>query len=141
MSKPSDPRSDGARPRGSRLALISAFAVVGVTGLVLQWPLGAKAGYAAGDGARGLPPPPPAASTKAPAAASTKAGGAYQLRCWQYGRLLFDEGPVTLNADARRSATLVATDRHGAPLIVTESGGTTCLARPYPAPRNPALPR
>ena len=133
MSKPSDPRSDGARPRGSRLALFGAFAVVAVTGLVLQWPLGAKAGYAPADGARGVPPPP--------AAASPKAGGAYQLRCWQYGRLLFDEGPVTLNADARRSATLVATDRHGVPLIVTESGGTTCLARPYPAPRNPALPR
>jgi hypothetical protein len=64
----------------------------------------------------------------------------YQLRCWQHGRLLFDEGPVTL-ADARQGTRLVAIDRHGAALIVTVAGETTCQARPYVAPPpNLALP-
>jgi hypothetical protein len=35
----------------------------------------------------------------------------------------------------------VAIDRHGAALIVTDAGGTTCLARPSAAAPNLALPR
>lgn len=108
------------------------------------------------DTARGLSPgdaPRPASTPDArddadpPAARSTSAkesGGPhrYQLRCWQYGRLLFDEGPVTLPADARKAARVVAYDRQGAPLIVSEAGGsTTCLARPAAPAPNLALPR
>ena len=63
------------------------------------------------------------------------------MRCWQYGRLLFDEGPVTLGPETRQGAKLVATDRHGGAVIVTDSGWTTCQARPFPAAPNLALPR
>jgi hypothetical protein len=54
---------------------------------------------------------------------------------------LFDEGPVTLGPEARQGAKLVATDRNGGSVIVTDSGWTTCQARPYPPEPNLALPR
>jgi hypothetical protein len=115
---------------------MAGIALLAVTGLLLQLPLGATAGIASGDNGRSIAriPPPPAAP-------SQRASGTYQLRCWQYGRLLFDEGPVTLGAEARQGAKLVAINRHGAALIVTDAGGTTCLARPSAAPPNLALPR
>jgi hypothetical protein len=115
---------------------MTGLALVAVTGLLLQLPLGATAGIASGDGGRNPSHVPP--STAAP---NQKAPATYQLRCWQYGRLLFDEGPVTLGAEARQGARLVAIDRHGAALIVTDAGGTTCLARPFAAAPNRALPR
>lgn len=135
MYKPNDSRRDREAPRGGRLAALIGVAVVAVTGLLLQLPL-ATAGIASGDDDRvvsHVPPPAPAAAQRG--------SGTYQLRCWQYGRLLFDEGPVTLGAEARQGAKLVAMDRHGGALIVTDAGGTTCLARPSAAAPNPALPR
>jgi hypothetical protein len=98
--------------------------------------IGAAAGLASGALARIAPqdaPPPAAQEAKAP--------GTYQLRCWQYGRLLFDEGPVTLPAQTRQAARLVAFDHHGAALIVTDTGATTCLARPSATAPSLALPR
>jgi len=118
---------------------VSRVAVITVTGIVLQWPRGATEAAATiiGGDDRVAPqgaPALPAAGGKAPAT--------YQLRCWQYGRLLFDEGPVTLGAEARQGAKMVATDRRGGALIVTaDLGGTTCLARPYPPPPSLWLPR
>lgn len=114
--------------------------LVGVTGLaivslLLQLPI-ANAGVAQGEDPAVAPTPAPPAATQA-----AKPSGRYQLRCWQYGRLLFDEGPVSLAADARVGARLVAYDRNGAPLIVTDAGGATCLARPAAAPPNPAMQR
>ncbi len=131
MYKPSDSPPDRQEQRSRRLYAITGLALVGVAGLLLQLPLGATAAIASGNGDRKTPH-----ALSSTAAANQKAPGTYQLRCWQYGRLLFDEGPVTLGAEARRSASLVAIDRHGAPLIVTDAGGTTCLARPFAAPAN-----
>lgn len=133
MCNPSD-----CRPGllGTCLAAMTGIALLAVTGLLLQLPLRATAGIASGDNGRSVSQVPPP-----PAAPSQKASGTYQLRCWQYGRLLFDEGPVTLGAEARQGAKLVAINRHGAALIVTDAGGTTCLARPSAAPPNLALPR
>ena len=136
MYKPSDSRPDHNKQRGRRLAVLTGLALAAATGVVLQLPLGATAGIASGVGNRYAPDLPPS-----PATPTQKAPGTYQLRCWQYGRLLFDEGPVTLGAEARQGARLVAIDRHGAPLIVTDTGVTTCLARPSAAPPNLALPR
>jgi hypothetical protein len=114
---------------------MTGLALVAAIGMLLQLPFGATAGIASSDDGRNMSRVPP--STAAP---NQKAPGTYQLRCWQYGHLLFDEGPVTLGAEARQGARLVAIDRHGAPLIVTDAGGTTCLARPSAAAPNPALP-
>jgi hypothetical protein len=131
--KPSDSRPDREQQRGWRLAAATTgLALVGaVTVVLLQLPIGATAGIASGVDDRKPSHAPP--STAVP---NQKAPGTYQLRCWQYGRLLFDEGPVTLGAEARQGAKLVAFDRHGAPLIVTDAGGTTCLARPLAAASN-----
>jgi len=128
-----------SRPRHDTRAIcvvaITGFAFAAATVVLLQLPLSATAGIVGGDRDRGVaqvPSPPAAPIQRAPAT--------YQLRCWQYGRLLFDEGPVTLGAEARQGAKLVAIDRTGAPLIVTDAGGTTCLARPFAVARSLALP-
>jgi hypothetical protein len=115
---------------------ITGFAFFAATVVLLQLPLSATAGIAYGDRDRGV-----AQFPSSPAAPSRTAPATYQLRCWQYGRLLFDEGPVTLGAEARQGAKLVAIDRNGAPLIVTDAGGTTCLARSFAAVRSLALPQ
>lgn len=145
MSKPNESLPGRAKWLGIRLAAVSGVALATVAG-ILQLPSGATAGVAtattvAADDrvVSGLPPaPPPPASTPAP---RQKGQGTYRLRCWQYGRLLFDEGPVTLGPEARQGAKLVATDRNGGSLIVTDSGWTTCQARPFPPEPNLALPR
>jgi hypothetical protein len=114
---------------------MAGLALIAATGLLLQLPLGATAVIASGDGDRNASRVPPSSAPPNQKAAT------YQLRCWQYGQLLFDEGPVTLGAEARRGARLVAIDRYGAALIVTAAGETTCLARPSGAAPNLALPR
>ncbi|MDR6536596.1 hypothetical protein [Variovorax soli] len=142
MSKPNESRPGRAKQLGIRLAAVSGVALVAAIG-ALQLPLGASAGVAAAgtdDRVVSQLPPTPAPPVAA-AASSQRATGTYQLRCWQYGRLLFDEGPVTLGPEARQGAKLVATDRHGGTVIVTEAGWTTCQARPFATERNLALPR
>ena len=144
MSKPNESLPGRAKWLGIRLAAVSGVALAAVVGL-LQLPFGATAGVATAAAATedrvgsGLPPaPPPPASTPV---SKHKGQGTYRLRCWQYGRLLFDEGPVTLGPEARQGAKLVATDRNGGSMIVTDSGWTTCQARPFPPEPNLALQR
>ena len=136
MFKPNDSRPDLRTRRGICVVAITGIAFVAATVVLLQLPLSATAGIVGGDRDRGV------ANVPSPSAAPIqRAPATYQLRCWQYGRLLFDEGPVTLGAEARQGAKLVAIDRNGAPLIVTDGGGTTCLARPSAATRGLALPQ
>lgn len=127
MSKPSDFGPGREKQPGRGLAAMTTAALVSVAAMLLQTPLCATAGVASGAGDRMAPRDPP----RLPAAPSQKAPETYQLRCWQHGRLLFDEGPVTLGPDARQGARLVAIDRNGAPLIVTIAGETTCQTRPF----------
>lgn len=145
MSKPNESCPGRAKRPGLRLAAVSGLALVAVVAVigVLQMPLDATAGVATttvddrvGPGLPPAPPPPVAAM-----APRQKGQDTYRLRCWQYGRLLFDEGPVTLGPEARQAAKLVATDRHGGSVFVTDNGWTTCQARPFPAAPNLALPR
>jgi hypothetical protein len=136
VSNPNEVRPAHGKLLGTCLAAITGVALLAATGLLLQLPLGATAGISAGDNGRSVSqiPPPPSPP-------SQKTSGTYQLRCWQHGRLLFDEGPVTLGPESRQGAKLVAINRHGAALIVTDAGVTTCLARPSAAAPNLALPR
>jgi len=54
----------------------------------------------------------------------------YQIRCWQNGRLLFEENQVMLPADdAQHSVRIDGTDRAGRPLLVAETKNATCLIR------------
>lgn len=133
MCKPSEP----TWPR--RLAALTGASLLAIGGL-LQWPLGASAGVGPAGTIRATGEPPASAVPAAPAVAP-KTAATYRLRCWQYGRLIFDEGPVSLSADARLGAKLVGTDRNGAPLLVTDAGGTTCLARAFAPPPGAAPPR
>lgn len=143
MYKPSESARPGQPRKGRKLAAmagLTAVSLAAIAAALLQLPLGAKAGVAPAATAQAAA----AAPQDAPSVASAqkeRAPRTYQLRCWQYGRLLFDEGPVTLGGDARQTARLVAIDRNGVPLIVTDSGHTTCLARPSAPPPNLALPR
>jgi hypothetical protein len=71
----------------------------------------------------------------APAKAAPPGSGAqqqtprYHLRCWQDGRLLFEQAVATLPADAGRSTRLHAKDGSQEPVIVYETRNATCMAR------------
>lgn len=71
----------------------------------------------------------PVPETSLPTAVD-KSAGTYQIRCWQLGRLLFEENHVALPADlARQGLKLSATDRHGRPIYLTDTANATCLIR------------
>ena len=60
----------------------------------------------------------------------TKAGGPYSMRCWQYGRLLFEENLSSVPADGGQYSLKVSgTDRKGQPVYVAETKNATCLIR------------
>jgi len=87
---------------------------VALAGLVLA-PVCALAGVTLGGGAA--------------EPARTGAPGAYQIRCWQHGRLLFEDR-ITLPADAAAyGIRLSGTDRWGRPLYVADTRNATCLVR------------
>jgi hypothetical protein len=99
-----------------------------------------------------LLPPMPAlcgvASIDSPApeparAAADRPAGGYQIRCWQLGRLLFEENQVALPADlTRQGFKLSATDRHGKPIYLAETSNATCLIRSSgPDSDKPGWPR
>jgi hypothetical protein len=111
---------------------VAAVAGIALAGLLLHSQVTATASRAAPNAPR---------PAQVAAANDGKAPGTYQLRCWQYGRLLFDEGPVTLPPETRQAGRVVAFDRNGAAVIVTDSGTTTCMARPSAPAPSPALQR
>lgn len=73
----------------------------------------------------------------APAAAAPSAGSAppqpprYHLRCWQNGRLLFEQAVASLPAEsgAGRGTRLQSKDGSHEPVIVYETRNATCMAR------------
>ena len=88
--------------------------------LVLLLPVSALAGLTTAGG------------SPEPVARPSKAGAdAFRLRCWQHGRLLFEEVIAGLPGETatRTGARIVATDAQGRPLQVTELQGTTCMVQ------------
>jgi hypothetical protein len=68
----------------------------------------------------------PAASEKPPGPSV----GAYQLRCWQDGHLLFEENQIALQLEGSQYSVKVSgTDRKGQPIYVAETKNATCLIR------------
>lgn len=55
------------------------------------------------------------------------------LRCWQEGRLLFEEPLSSVPPEARKSARLTLVDRNGQALQVVDMASTICLVRSTPA--------
>ena len=75
-----------------------------------------------------LPPRPAGAEPSPPVP------GLYQIRCWQHGRLLFEDR-ITLPDDAAAySIRLSGNDRSGKPMYVAETRTATCLIRQAPPP-------
>jgi hypothetical protein len=67
------------------------------------------------------------------AAPVRKAPPVLLLRCWQEGRLLFEEPLASVPAATRKNARLSVTDRTGQSLHAIEMAGATCLVRSTPA--------
>jgi len=85
-------------------------------------PVGRSGGVAA-SAPRLTPMRPQAAEPQATVA------GLYQIRCWQHGRLLFEDR-ITLPADAAAyGIRMSGTDRNGKPMYVAETRNATCLVR------------
>lgn len=107
---------------GRRAVAWQALAALGLLGVLLAPP--ARAGRVEVD--RQALPPRPAA--EAPAAG-------YQLRCWQYGQLLFEQRNVELDDGTLDGLKLRGTDRKRRPVILTDTGNATCLIRSDVAPK------
>ena len=119
MFKPSDHRRQ--LQRGLFSAILGRASV-----LALLIPVNAMSGVST------INSPEPAKPAPAPAATPkvAKSQGGYQIRCWQEGRLLFEENHVAMPVDSNRYAVKVSgTDRNGKPLFVVETTNATCLVR------------
>jgi hypothetical protein len=66
---------------------------------------------------------------------SAAASTLYQLRCWQHGRLLFEEQDVRLDDEVVGGLKLRGSDRQRHPLLLTDTGNATCLLRSTPEAR------
>ena len=96
--------------------------VMRLAGLALWAPICALAGVTTTGSPEAAKPP---ATEKV-----TKATGSYQIRCWQFGRLLFEENHIALPADnAQYGVKMAGTDRKGRPIFVAETKNATCLIR------------
>ena len=71
----------------------------------------------------------------APAARSMPGEPLYLVRCWQYGRLLFEERDLQLPPEVLSGLKLRGTDRNRQAVYVTDTGGATCLIRSAAARR------
>ena len=107
--------------------------------VALWLPICAVAGITTTDSTPPAKPPVVAEKVERPARPSA----AYQIRCWQYGRLLFEENHVMLPADsAKYGVKMAGTDRKGQPIYVAETNNATCLIRgAVDDPAWPASPR
>ena len=63
------------------------------------------------------------------------ADAGYQVRCWQEGRLLFEERGVELGSSTVQGLKLSGLDRRRLPVMVADTGNATCLIRRTPASR------
>jgi hypothetical protein len=73
----------------------------------------------------------PRATSPAGADAQRAADTRYEMRCWQQGRLVFEQNLAELpTIDASHYALKVSgTDRDGRPVYVAETSNATCLVR------------
>jgi hypothetical protein len=55
------------------------------------------------------------------------------LRCWQEGRLLFEEPLASVPTETRKGARMVLIDRRGQSLQVFDMQSATCLVRDTPS--------
>lgn len=105
--------------RFARLVATPLVCALIATGLIL--PSAGTAGVTAGESAE---------VTVVPAPDKVEKGQNYQIRCWQFGRLLFEENHVGLPADwARYTIKIQGKDRDANGVYVAETSNATCLIR------------
>lgn len=124
MRNPSS-RSRGAPRRrlgraAAPLALLAACAVAAAL-LPMAAAVAGKVDGKVDGQAVPAPPAEPATVTAAP--------GRYQVRCWQYGRLLFEQRDVELSGEQVAGLKLRGTDRQRQPMLLTDTGNATCLIK------------
>jgi len=106
----------------------------------LAWllPFGAMAGITGGGSPESAKAPVVTAAASVDNKTSKAPAGTYQIRCWQQGRLLFEENQVSLPADsAKYGVKMTGTDRHGKPIYVADTTNATCLIRSIEDDRGP----
>lgn len=70
------------------------------------------------------------APEKASAPAATMPVADYNIRCWQYGRLIFEEQRLSpVGEPFPYVAKLKRNDRQGGAVYLTDTGNATCLIR------------
>jgi hypothetical protein len=111
--------------RVDREAAVSLAVVLGIAALAVLAPLTALSGIAANKQSD-VEPKVLERHEQRPAADSNT----YLVRCWQYGRLVFEKTGVRLDfeGDANPSR-LRGTDRQGLPLVAADTRNATCLIR------------
>jgi hypothetical protein len=64
--------------------------------------------------------------------AHTSSGTGYQLRCWQYGKLIFEEDNLSLPPDTQVAYKLTLREREAgrSPVHLVETLNATCLVQP-----------
>jgi hypothetical protein len=129
MSKPNDARAPlRAVVAVMLLAPVLAWPVVStIEGEAPESPAGATAGGL--PAAVTAPAVRPGGATYSPLPVPARAGGSYQIRCWQHGRLLFEENHVGLPDTARYALRISGHDTQGRPLYVADTQHATCLIR------------
>lgn len=102
---------------------------IGAAALACLVPLGALAGITGGNSNEAARAPSVTSASSGDKTAKTPPG-TYQIRCWQEGRLLFEENQVALPADSTRyGVKMAANDRNGKPIYVADTRNATCLIR------------
>jgi hypothetical protein len=72
----------------------------------------------------------PASRETAASEEGKPAAGTYHIRCWQYGKLLFEENRISLPAsNSQYGVRIGGTDRNNRPIYVAETKNATCLIR------------
>ncbi len=122
----------------SRADRIAGAVVGAVVAIAVIMPLSALSGISRTDqpapatqvaAAPAAPEEPAVLEQKAGRKAGAK-GATYSLRCWQYGRLVFEETGVRVDFEGEGQQTrLRGTDRSGDPLVITDTRNATCLIR------------
>ncbi len=55
--------------------------------------------------------------------------GLYQVRCWQFGKLLFEENRIAFPDGTQYSVRIGGKDRNNRPIYIAETENATCLIR------------
>lgn len=119
-------------------SLAGARLLVRATAIAWLVPIGALAGITGSSMPESAKVPVVTAASNVDNKTTKAPAGTYQIRCWQQGRLLFEENQVSLPADsAKYGVKMTGTDRHGKPIYVADTTNATCLIRSIEDDRGP----